>query len=49
MEGRALLAARDTAAARASLAQAVTALTAGAGPDHPLTREARAALAALPR
>ena len=49
VEGRALLAAGDTAAARASLAQAVTALAAGAGPDHPLTRAARAALATLSR
>ncbi len=48
-EGRALLATGDTAAARASLARAVTAVTAGAGADHPLARQARAELGALSR
>ncbi|HVA56402.1 MAG: serine/threonine-protein kinase [Gemmatimonadaceae bacterium] len=49
VEARALLAAGDTARARASLTQAVMALTAGVGAGHPRTREARALLAGLPR
>ena len=47
VEGRLLLAAGDTAAARASLTAAVRALTAGAGAERRRTREARALLAAL--
>jgi eukaryotic-like serine/threonine-protein kinase len=47
VEGEALLAAGDTAAARASLTRALGALTAGAGADHPRTRQTRALLAAL--
>ncbi len=46
-EGRALLAAGDTAAARASLAGALAAITSGAGPAHPLARQARALVAAI--
>jgi serine/threonine-protein kinase len=49
VEGRALLAAGDTDAARASLGRAITALSAGAGGDHPRTREARALFASLQR
>ena len=48
-EARALLAAGDTVNARSSLTRAVTALTAGAGAGHPLTREARDLLAKLSR
>ncbi len=49
VEGTALLAAGDTANARFSFARAVAALTAGAGPDHPRTREALARLRSLYR
>jgi eukaryotic-like serine/threonine-protein kinase len=48
-EGRALLAAGDTLAARASLTRALSALIAGAGPGHPRAREVQTLLAALPR
>ncbi len=49
VEGRLLLAQGDTAAARLSLSRAAVALAAGAGAGHPLARQARALLAALPR
>ncbi len=42
IEGRVLLARRDTLRARTTLARALTALRSGAGPDHPRTRAARA-------
>jgi hypothetical protein len=44
LEGRALLASGDTAAARSALAAAVTALRAGVGPTHARTRDAEALL-----
>jgi tetratricopeptide (TPR) repeat protein len=47
IEARALLASGDTSRARATLAQAVTALRTGAGPTHPRTREAEALVTAL--
>ncbi len=42
VEARALLARGDTAAARTAIARAVTALKAGAGEQHPLTKQASA-------
>ncbi|MGN6392060.1 MAG: protein kinase domain-containing protein [Gemmatimonadales bacterium] len=47
LEGRALLARGDTAAARVVLARGVNALRAGAGPDHPLARTGERLLASL--
>jgi len=47
VEGRALLAIGDTAAARAALVRARAALRSGAGATHPRTREAEALLASL--
>jgi tetratricopeptide (TPR) repeat protein len=49
LEGRALLAAADTAGARRALSRAVTALRAGVGAGHPRAREAETLVAALPR
>lgn len=49
LEGRALLASGDTAAARESLERAAVALRSGAGAAHPRTREAEALLASLRR
>jgi eukaryotic-like serine/threonine-protein kinase len=48
-EGRALLAQRDTIAARATLERALAALRAGAGAAHPLARETDSLLTALRR
>jgi tetratricopeptide (TPR) repeat protein len=48
VEGRALLALGDTAAARAALVRAVVALRTGAGPRHPRVAEAEAVLAGIP-
>jgi len=42
IEARALLARGDTAAARTAISRAVTALTTGAGQQHPLTKQASA-------
>ena len=47
LAARALLAAGDTATARTELARGLVALRAGAGPDHPRTREAAALAAGL--
>jgi tetratricopeptide (TPR) repeat protein len=49
VEGRALLATGDTAGARGALERARVALSAGAGADHPRTREAESLLAGLRR
>jgi len=49
VEGRALLATGDTTAARAALTRAVTALRAGAGAEHPRTRQAESWIARLSR
>ena len=48
LEGGALAALGDPAGARTALDRAVTALRFGVGPEHPLSRQATAALAALP-
>ena len=47
VEGRALLASGDTAAARGALEQAVTALSTGGGETHPETDQARREVAAI--
>ena len=47
VEARALLASGDSAGARSTLARSVEALRTGAGPAHPLTREAERLLATL--
>jgi hypothetical protein len=47
LEGRALLAGGDAAAAKAALTQAAAALRSGAGESHPRTREAQLLLARL--
>jgi hypothetical protein len=49
VEARALLALGDTLAARHELERGVAALRAGAGEQHPRTREGEALLAALTR
>jgi eukaryotic-like serine/threonine-protein kinase len=49
IEARALLARGDSSDARATIARALPALRIGAGPEHPLTREAEALSAALGR
>lgn len=49
LEGRALLAAGDTAAARATVERSLAGLRSGAGVDHPRTGEAEALLRALSR
>ena len=48
-EARALLAGGDSAGARAALERGLAALRRGGGPEHPLTGEAEALLAAMPR
>ena len=47
VEGRALLAERDTVRARTALEKALPALRSGAGEEHPLTRQADRLLAAI--
>ena len=47
LEGKALLAQGDTASARVVLARGVSALRAGAGPEHPLVRAGEGLLASL--
>ncbi len=49
IEARGLLATGDRAAARTVLAQALTALRTGAGPEHPRVREAESLLSQLAR